>query len=165
MTVDILIWIATIICLIAGAVFVFLPVIPGTLIAYAGVLIFGIYDGFARISITTLVILGIIALAGTLIDNVLNFIGAKAFGASWAGLIGVLIGGILGGLLLFPVGLLIGPFVGALLAELIGGRTKREALKAGLGAFLGYLGGVFAKLAIWAVIAGWFLLKIVMTNG
>ena len=161
MTADIIIWFVTILCFVAGVVFLFVPVIPGTVIAYAGVLIFAIYYDFTHFSATALVILGIVASFGLIIDNLLNLIGAKAFGASKAGLWGVFIGGIIGGLLFFPVGLLIGPFIGALVAEILGGRTKKEALKAGTGAFIGYLAGIAAKLVLWGIIVGWFLIKAV----
>ena len=159
MTVDIIIWLVTILCFIGGIVFLFLPPLPGTVIAYAGVLIFAIYHDFQHFSPTALVILGIIAVLGMFIDNLLNLIGARAFGASKAGLWGVFIGGIIGGLLFFPVGLLIGPFIGALVAEILRGRTKKEALKAGTGAFLGYVAGIGAKLILWGIIVGWFLIK------
>ncbi len=158
---DIIIWIITVLCFVAGVVFLFVPIIPGTVIAYAGVVIFAIYDDFAHFSAATLVILGIIAGLGLIIDNLLNLVGAKAFGASRAGLWGVFIGGIVGGFLLFPVGLLIGPFIGALVAEILGGRTRKEALKAGTGAFIGYLAGIAAKLVLWGLIVGWFLIKVV----
>lgn len=161
MTADILIWFVTILCFVAGVVFLFVPVIPGTVIAYVGVLIFAIYHDFAHFSATALVILGIIAGFGLIIDNLLNLLGARAFGASKAGLWGVFIGGIIGGFLFFPIGLLIGPFIGALLAEILVGRTKKEALKAGTGAFIGYLAGIAAKLVLWGIIVGWFLIKAV----
>jgi uncharacterized protein YqgC (DUF456 family) len=161
MTVDIIIWLVTILCFIAGIVFLFLPPLPGTVIAYAGVLIFAIYHDFTHFSAPALVILGIIAGLGVIVDNLLNLIGARAFGASRAGLWGVFIGGIIGGLMFFPLGLLIGPFLGALLAEILGGRTKKEALKAGTGAFIGYLAGIAAKLFLWGIIVGWFLIKAV----
>jgi uncharacterized protein YqgC (DUF456 family) len=159
MTADIIVWFSAILCFVAGAIFLFVPVVPGTVLAYAGVLIFAIYDGFAHFSPTALVILGVIAGLGTIVDNLLNLVGARAFGASKAGLWGVFIGGIVGGILFFPVGLLIGPFLGALVAELLGGRTRKEALKAGTGAFVGYLAGIAAKTVLWSIIVVWFFIK------
>jgi uncharacterized protein YqgC (DUF456 family) len=161
MTADIVIWIVAILCFVAGVVFLFVPIIPGTVIAYAGVLIFAIYHDFTRVSAAALVILGVIAGLGLIVDNLLNLIGARAFGASRAGLWGVFIGGIIGGFLFFPLGLLVGPFLGALLAEILGGRTKKEALKAGTGAFIGYLAGIAVKFVLWGIIVGWFLIKAV----
>jgi len=46
-------------------------------------------------------------------------------------------------------------------AEILGGRTKKEALKAGTGAFIGYLAGIAGKLVLWGIIVGWFLIKAV----
>jgi len=159
MTADILIWAVTILCFVAGVVFLFIPPLPGTVVTYIGVLIFAIYHDFADFSVASLVIMGIIAGFGMIVDNLLNLLGARAFGASKAGLWGVFIGGIIGGFLFFPLGLLIGPFIGALIAEILSGRTRREALKAGTGAFIGYLAGIAAKLVLWGIIVGWFLIK------
>ena len=45
-----------------------------------------------------------------------------------------------------PIGILLGPFLGAFLGELIAQKPVGAALKGGLGAFLGFLSGVFLKL-------------------
>ena len=47
-----------------------------------------------------------------------------------------------------PFGFLLGALVGAVAAELITGRVLSEALRSGVGALLGTLGGVVAKLFI-----------------
>jgi uncharacterized protein YqgC (DUF456 family) len=162
MTMDIVIWVASVLCFAAGVVFVFVPVLPGPLIVFGGVLAHAIHGGFQTFSVAAVIVLGVIALAGSFVDNVLNMIGARAFGASWAGLVGVVVGLIVGGIVLFPIGLFIGPFAGAILGEIIRGRSRQEAFKAGLGAFLGYLAGMVAKLAICAGIIGYFTIKMVL---
>jgi uncharacterized protein YqgC (DUF456 family) len=45
-------------------------------------------------------------------------------------------------------GLLLGPFAGAILGELMAGRDFDQATRAGLGAWLGFLLGSIAKLAL-----------------
>ena len=149
-------------CFIAGVAFTVIPILPGTLITYTGLLAYAFHDGFETISIGACIVLGVLALVGMFIDDALNLLGARVFGASWAGLLGVLVGLVVGGILLFPVGLFIGPFAGAFVAEMIHGRSQREALNAGLGALLGCFVGMVAKLAVCTVIIGWFLFSVIL---
>lgn len=56
----------------------------------------------------------------------------------------------------FPVsslGVFIGPFAGAVAGELLGGKETKYALKAGFGAFAGFLLGTVLKIAV----CGWFI--------
>jgi hypothetical protein len=76
-----------------------------------------------------------------LLDFVIPLIGSRQFGASKYGIWGCGIGAVLGAVFLPPLGILIGPFLGGVIGELVYGKTNREALRAGLGAFLGFLAG------------------------
>jgi uncharacterized protein YqgC (DUF456 family) len=71
--------------------------------------------------------------------------------------IGAALGTLLGLFFGLP-GLLLGPFVGALAGELVAGGTLRKATGVGVGAWLGFLVGAIAKLAICFAMLGIFAL-------
>lgn len=95
------------------------------------------------------VILAMLGTAGFLADNVFALLGAKKFGGGKAAIWGTLIGVIIGTLLLPPFGLIPGAFIGAFAGEIIVARKSiAESANAGLGAVLGYLAGVIAKVIL-----------------
>jgi len=135
----------TVILFIIGMVGVFLPVIPGVIIAFAGLLLFAAVEGFQRFSPWMVLLLGLIAVAGSLLDNVAGVYGARRFGASRWGVWGAVIG-LLAGLFFGPLGIIFGPLVGALAGEMVGGREAGDAARAGVGTLVGFIGGIFIKL-------------------
>ena len=80
-------------------------------------------------------------------------VGAKYYGAERAGVWGGVLGSLVGLVLLPPWGFLPGALLGAVLFELLAGRAPAEAWRSGVGAFVGTLGGVFAKLVIVVALA------------
>lgn len=103
-------------------------------------------------------ILGLLTIGGFFADNVATMLGAKKFGSSkcaiWSAVLGLFIG-----TFFFPWGLVIGPFLGALLAELIiHNKDADAALKSGLGAVLGCMAGILAKIFICTVMLFFYLL-------
>jgi uncharacterized protein len=132
---------------IAGS---FLPVIPGPPVAFAGLAILKLSEAYAPDDH----LLGahlLAALAITLLDYYVPIAGTKKMGGSTSASRGAAIGLVLG-LFAGPLGIVIGPFIGALLAEMIVGRPVPLALKAAIGAFLGFLTGVIMKFAYACVV-------------
>lgn len=127
---------------------IILPVLPGTPIAALGALIAGWMTGFERLGLTPLLLVGGLALLAQLVDLGASYLGARVYGASRPGLWGGVIGSLAGLLFFPPFGFLIGALGGAVLAELLSGRPLNEAVRAGVGALLGSLGGVVAKILI-----------------
>lgn len=93
----------------------------------------------------------IFCLLAFLVDYILPYLGAKRFNSSKFGLWGCLIGSIVG-VFFFPIGLFLGPFVGAFIGELCFARRHwKQSSFSGLGATLGFVATIFAKLIISAL--------------
>jgi len=137
---------------IAGTI---VPVLPGVPIVFGGMLLAAWADGFAHVGTFTLVVLGVLAAIALAIDFLAGLHGARRVGASRQAVIGAVIG-TLAGMFLGVPGLLLGPFAGALLGELVAGSGVRKATNVGVGAWLGYVAGAVAKLAICFAMLGIF---------
>lgn len=129
---------------------IILPLLPGVPVAALGALLAAWMTGFERLSLVPLLIVGAFALLAQLVDLAASWLGARYYGARRPGLWGGVIGSLLGLILFPPFGFLAGALLGAVLFELLGGRALPQAVRAGLGAFVGSLGGIFAKLVIMA---------------
>ncbi|MGN6519329.1 MAG: DUF456 domain-containing protein [Dokdonella sp.] len=145
------------ILIIVGLVGTVLPALPGVPLVFCGLLLAAWTDGFAHAGAFTLFVLGALTVIALGIDFVAGVLGAKRVGASRYAVIGAALGTLLGLFLGLP-GLLLGPFVGALAGELIAGGTLRKATGVGVGAWLGFLVGAIAKLAICFAMLGIFTL-------
>ena len=136
------------VCLAAvGIVGCFIPVVPGPLLSYCGVLC--LLATGAPPSMTTLVAFGAATIVVSILDYVIPMVGAKRFNCSKFGTWGAAIGTIVG-LFFFPLGLVLGPFLGAFIVELLVKKSVPAAALGGLGALLGFLAGVFIKMLLCA---------------
>lgn len=159
-----IIWIVVaVLLLIAGAIGTIAPVIPGLPLSWGGLFILKLLpstqDG---ISWSTIIILAIITIVITILDNVLPIWGTKKMGGNkqvvWGATIGLLIGFFLG-----PWGIIFGPFIGAFLGAMITGNRLKNATKQASGAFGGYLVGLLLKLIVVGFIF-FFFLKTLIVN-
>lgn len=129
---------------LAGTV---LPALPGAMLIVAGLVVAAWADGFSRVGVWTLVVIGAIGAASYLVDFAAAALGAKKFGASPRAMVGAGLG-TLAGLFLGPVGIIFGPFVGAIIGELTVHRDMAKVGKAGLAAWIGFLLGMAVKVGI-----------------
>lgn len=132
-----------------GVVGCVVPVLPGPLAVWAGVLCLQatpMAPGWGAVAAT-----GLVAVVATVLDTVIPGWGAKQFKCSKWGVWGSVLGA-LAGVAFFPWGLLAGPFLGAMAGELVAGRRPGAAALSGIGALLGFLCGVLLKLAACALI-------------
>jgi len=132
---------------LVSVVGVVLPVLPGVPVAALGALLAAWMTGFETLTWTVVLTVAGLAVLAQLLDYLAAALGAQRYGASRAGLWGSVIGALVG-IFIPPFGFIVGALVGAVLAELLIGRPPREALRAGVGAFVGTLGGILAKLVI-----------------
>ena len=83
-----------------------------------------------------------------IIVNLIRMFGVKRLGGTSWGKWGCIIGTFAGIFLFPPWGVFIGPFAGAVAGELLGGKETKYALKAGFGAFAGFLLGSVLNVAL-----------------
>lgn len=142
--------------------------LPGTFIIVADALVYGMINHFEKMKVSFLLFLLGLAVAGEILEFFFNIFGAKHYGASRLGLIGAFMGGIAGifiGNSLIPVlgpllGGLAGAFVGAFLFELFRKEGTKRAVTAGLGAFLGRVAAISAKVFITIIMVVLILTKV-----
>jgi len=103
----------------------------------------------------TLAVLALLTLLSLFIDFLLTAVGARKMGASRPALLGG-VAGMVVGLFFGPFGLILGPFIGAFAGEYLAGRDISQAGKAGLGTWLGLLGGIAVKLTLCVAMLGIF---------
>lgn len=131
-------------CGIVGLLGTVLPVLPGTIVSYLGMLLIA-FRPDSEISLTMLIIWGILSVAVIVMDYILPAFLSKRFGGTKAGSTGATIGtilGIFGG----PIGIILGPFFGAVIGELMAEKLSfNEAIKVGVGSMLSFLVGTFFK--------------------
>lgn len=137
---------------LVGVVSVVLPALPGVPVVAVGTLSAAWMTGFDTLTWTMVIITTALALLAWLLDYLAAAVGAQRYGSSRAGLWGSIIGSVVG-IFFPPFGFILGALVGAVVAELFVGRPPAEAFRAGIGAFVGTLGGIVAKVIILVSIA------------
>lgn len=142
---------------IAGSV---LPALPGPPLAYLALLLMH-WTSKYQFSLQFLLIWAAITLAVVLIDQLIPVWGTKTFGGSKQGVWGSLAGLLLGMIFLGPVGIIAGTFLGAVAGELIAGKRSSQALRAGVGALLGFLAGTILKLVVSGMMCWYFIAKLI----
>ena len=144
--------------MILGIIGSFLPVLPGPLTSWIGLLIFHLAD-VVPMNWTFLIITLIIALTIWILDYIIPAMGTKRFGGTKAGMIGTSIGLIVGIIAPIPFGIIIGPFFGALIGELLNKAEFDKAVKAAFGSFLGFIASTFVKFIVAMIFLGFFIVK------
>jgi uncharacterized protein len=145
---------------IAGLVGCIIPALPGTPLNFIALIFLSIAKDWEPFSTTFLIIMAVVAVTVSILDNVIPALGAKRYGAEkssvWLALAGTMIG-----LVFFPPwGIFIGAFLGALLGELIHGKETKAALKAGWGVFVGTFFGIGIKLVASGVMFWYFIINV-----
>ena len=112
-----------------GLIGSFLPILPGPLTGWLGLLI--------------------LHLTKAVLDYFIPAMGTKKFGGSRLGVIGTTVGLIIGLISPIPLGFIFGAFIGALTGELIhDSKDTSRAVKAAFGSFLGFIFSTTIKFMI-----------------
>jgi uncharacterized protein len=159
MDTTVLFWFLAFALVIAGLLGLFLPVLPGAPLLFAGLLFAAWAEDFTYVGLWTLVILGFLAVLTYGVDLWAAMFGARKFGASRRAIIGALIGAMVGFFLGFP-GVLFGPFIGAVIGELLAQRSLHQATRSGLGATIGLVVGAAIKIALAFSMIGIYLVAL-----
>lgn len=144
---------------ILGIIGSFLPILPGPITGWVGLLLLHA----TKIIPMDWIFLGItlaIAIVIWILDYIIPAIGTKRFGGSKYGVYGTTIGLLIGLLSPIPFGILIGAFFGALVGELLyDSKDTNRAIKASFGAFIGFLASATIKFSIATVYVVLFLIQ------
>ncbi len=96
--------ILTYLIMVVGLFGMVIPIYPGVVIIWAAALLHGLLTGFSTLEMWVIVLLTVLAVAGSLVDNALMGGKARQAGAKWLSIGLALAGGLLGTFLLPPLG-------------------------------------------------------------
>jgi uncharacterized protein len=156
-------WSILIVLTIAGVIGAFVPVMPGAVLILIGALIHKLMLPEV-LSWWSILVLGGCVLLTLIIDFFGSVMGAKWSGAGRWGLGGAGCGALIG--LFFGIpGLILGPLLGAFFGELVfAGRQMKEAMKAGIGAGVGFILATILRFVVVCLMVGWICVDIFWTN-
>jgi len=157
----VLLWTVAVVMVIVGLIGIVIPALPGHMLILGGLIVGAWAEGFTRVGVWTLVIIGLIALASYGVDFVAVALGAKRLGASPRAMTGAALG-TLAGLFFGLPGVIIGPFVGAVIGELTTHRDFAKAGKAGVAAWVGFAIGTAVKVGLAFLMIGIFLVALLL---
>lgn len=156
---DIFLVIIGFLLVLLGIIGSFLPVLPGPLTGWFGLLVLH-FTSVIPMNWTFLSITLAIAILIWILDYIIPALGTKRFGGSTYGVYGTTIGLIVGLFSPIPFGILIGAFMGAFIGELLYDKSdKNRAFKASVGSFIGLLASATIKFGVSFGFVVLFLMK------
>lgn len=130
---------------ILGAIY---PIIPGAIVSFGSLLVF-YFATTDKMSLTFLIVWGVVVAIASVIDSVLPPLITKRMGGSKKATTGSLVGVIVGSFFFPPFGMLLGAFAGALLGEWLETKSlDSRAMRIAIGSFAGFILGTGLKLII-----------------
>ncbi len=157
---DSLLWVLAAGLIVLGLLGTVLPVLSGTALVLAGVILGAWIDDFSRVSVGAVVLVGVLAVLAWVLEWAAGLLGAQRAGASRQALLGAAIGTVLG-LALGLIGVLFMPLLGAAVGEFLARRDQHRALKVGFATWLGLLAGMLAKVVLAFTMVGVFIAALV----
>ena len=140
-------WLIVALLVFVGLAGIVLPALPGVPLLYGGLLLGAWIDHFTHVSVTTIVVIGVLALLAWLIDFFASVFTTRSVGASRQAMIGTVLGGligIIGGL----IGIILGTVIGAVVGEIMASRDAVHAGRVGVAAGMGFVLALVAKLVL-----------------
>lgn len=156
----VLLWVLAGVLMLVGLAGTLLPMLPGIPLMMIGMIIAAWAGDFTRIGWVTLVILGVLMILSFVVELAAAALGVKRAGASRQAVTGAALGTLVG-VFFGLAGMLVGPFVGAVAGELAARRDAGGALRAGVGAWLGFVVGTVARLVVAFAMLGVFIAALI----
>ena len=150
-----LLWVLCVALIVLGLAGTVLPVLPGTLLVWAGIVLGAWIDDFARVSVTTVVVISVLGVVAWALDYAAGLLGAQKAGASKQALLGAAVGTVVG-LFMGLVGVLFMSLVGAAVGEYVARKDEARAVKVGLATWVGIMLGLLAKVVLAFIMVGVF---------
>ena len=145
--------ISAIVCGIVGLLGAVVPILPGTLLSFAGMVCAYLLPA-SQLSSNQLWLWGAVSAVVIILDYILPAYFSKLMGGSKAGITGATIGVFAGMIFFGPIGIILGPFLGAVIGELVNQQQPLDkAVAVGFGSLLSFIAGTGLKL-----IAGGFMM-------
>jgi uncharacterized protein YqgC (DUF456 family) len=152
-------WLLSAVLILLGLAGTVLPLLPGTLLVWAGLLLGAWIDDFTRVSVGAVLFITLLAALAWALDFVAGLMGAKRAGASRLALLGAAVGTV-AGIFMGLVGVLFMPLVGAAIGEYWAQRDQQRAAKVAIATWFGLLLGMVAKVVLSFVMVGIFLVAL-----
>ncbi len=150
-----LLFVLSLLLVVAGFAGTVLPGVPGTPLVFAGLFLAAWAEGFTKVGWFPLLLAGLLAATASAVDLLAAGLGARRVGASRLAIAGAAVGTVVGLFFGLP-GLLAGPFAGALVGEWVARRDLPRAGKVGVATWLGFAVGTIVKLALAVAMVGVF---------
>lgn len=139
--------------ILLGLAGIVLPVLPGTVLVLAGIVLGAWIDDFARVGWFAIAIVTVLAVLAWVLDYVAALLGAKRAGASRQAVIGAALGTV-AGIFMGLVGVFFMPLVGAAIGEFIARKDHQRAVKVGVATWVGLMAGMLAKVVLAFMMVG-----------
>ena len=152
----VLLWTLVVLLIVAGIAGTLLPMLPGTALVFAGLLLGAWIDDFTRVSGLTVGVLGVLTLVSWAVDYLSGLLGAKKVGATPQAVVGAALGTLLG-IFTGLWGLIFMPLAGAAIGEYIAIRDLVQARRVGVATWIGMMVGAVMKIAITFLMIGVFV--------
>ena len=151
-----LLWVLCAALIVLGLAGTVLPVVPGTVLVWGGIVLGAWIDDFTRVGTTTVVVVSVLAVLAWGLDYVAGLMGAQKAGASKEALLGAALGTV-AGLFMGLVGVLFMPLVGAAVGEYLARKDQARAVKVGVSTWIGIMVGLIAKVVLAFIMVGIFV--------
>ncbi len=146
--------------ILAGLIGSFLPVVPGLPFSYAGLLMLQ-FTTAPPFTLRFMIVWAVIVVMIQFLEQIASVAGAKKMGASIYGIWGSIAGAILGFIFFPPFGIIFGPIAGAFIGELLHKKPPAIAMKAAMGAVLGFFISTFIKVLAALIMAYYFVINVI----
>ncbi|MBM65655.1 MAG: hypothetical protein CMH55_05400 [Myxococcales bacterium] len=141
---------------LAGVIGSLIPVIPGPLLTYLGLLAL---HSTELVEVDGLILFAVLTVVVAAIEYFLPLYVGRKLGATRAGVYGGILGTLIG-LLFMPIGIIVGPMIGALAFESMTKRSVGDSLKASIGVFLGTVINFALRFALCVWMAYVFVVEV-----